>query len=147
MNTYKININRTEVLNEVSEHSAYIGAKTSDYDRAAALEEDEHFLSKLFDKCSSAFVGSLKEFVSDSWKSEGGVFSFSVQLPNVFPSELSSELINMSYWCLVEMVLSEWLAVLSRTDAAYYKNAADKRFFSLWELLHHKRRPRRERFK
>ena len=49
MKEYRIRINPSRVLDEVSESSAYIGVKSSEYERVGILQDDADFLKKHFD--------------------------------------------------------------------------------------------------
>lgn len=147
MNTYKININRTEVLNEVSEHSAYIGAKTSDYDRAATLEEDSDFLSKFLEQSCLSLAYVLKGVTSGGWVVEEDFCSLTVRLPESFPNEKLTELSHSAKACLVNDILSRWLVLLSRPDAAYYKSQAGEELRGLQELVYSRERPQKNWFR
>ncbi len=149
MKEYRIRINPSRVLDEVSESSAYIGAKSSEYERVGILQDDADFLKKHFDSSALYFVNALKDVISESWSQEedSGMCSLGISLPDAFPRELSSELERHANAYFVNDVLARWLVILSRTDAAYYKSQAELELNSLREQVYSKTRPRREWFK
>lgn len=149
MKEYRIRVDPSRVLEEVSENSAYIGAKSSEYERVGAMQDDEGFLKKHFESSALYFVNALKDVISAPWTQlrEGGECSLGISLSDAFPKELSPELERHANAYFVNDVLARWLMLLSRKDAAFYKAQAELELKALREQVYSKTRPRREWFK
>lgn len=151
MKEYKIHMNLRKVLEDVSQSSAYVGAKSSDYERVGVLEDDEAFLIKLAEASSLELVSALKGVVSNSWDIEftAGNYQFTigVMLPDAFPEILSEELSRHTHSFFVNDILAKWLLTMSRADASYYKQQEEMELRALREKVYSREKPKREWFK
>lgn len=109
----KIEISKRNVMEEVAKTTAYIGAKTQDFDRLAIVDENDEMLERFWSECTADVTFALSNsIVGQCIDQEAARFDVSVR-ETMFTSVRDS----IFSYC-VEKIVGKWLELSHREEAA-----------------------------
>lgn len=140
-----ITINKSEVLDEVSKTTAYIGAKSQDaatYSRIATVKANDELLEVYWQECrSGANIALSRWLVTDS--STDDRYQASLQPSEAWMSSLQSAVGILLKSYFVNAILGKWLAVCGSAGAEGYVQLAENALKSAQENMYKLRSPER----
>lgn len=127
--TMQIEISKCAIMDEVAKTSAYIGAKTQDYDRLAIIDQNEEMLERFWNECSAAVSFSLStSIVGQSINQE--TVCFYVNIPETMLTSVRDTIV--SYY--VETILGKWLELSRCEEALLHINRAEAHLTRLIDM-------------
>lgn len=140
-----ITINKSEVLDEVSKTTAYIGAKSQDaatYRRIATVKANDELLEGYWQECrSGANIALSRWLATDSSTDSRYQVSLQPSLSWASALQCAVGILLKSYF--VNSILGKWLAVCGSAGAEGYVQLAENALKSAQENMYQLRSPER----
>lgn len=144
-----VSVPKREVYNEVSQESAYVGAKSEkedDYDRVSATQEDNALFEGYWAEASSAVTDLLKRFVVSVSGTNSGVnldddYTATLSMPENFNDALKDSIETSLYKFFSNFIKSKWFALTKKDDAERYAQMADAMLTDVKSKIYFRNRP------
>lgn len=146
MKEIKLIFNKTEIFDEVSLNSEYLGAKSDDaggiYDRVATNPADEAILSRFFNEMYGCVTERLREFITGTTRDDNG-FTLNLELSNAYDDTLTPGVREDLFGCIAKGVAARWLRLTSTDRATIWQSESDSLLARAFAKLCFRRRPTR----
>ena len=144
MKNIAISVTKSEILDEVSLHTAYMGVKTEAgenlYQRVAIVNEDCDLLERVWNEKCGSLIEYLKDFIVIS-ESIGSSLSFTLEVSGSYDESMTPSLKSDIFEAMVSGVTAGWL----RYSFPEKQNEWEDKFIQLMQRaltkLCHRKRP------
>ncbi|MBR4040825.1 MAG: hypothetical protein IKJ09_00725 [Bacteroidaceae bacterium] len=159
MQDVRIDINKTNVYNEVSKTSAYIGSKlmhvdAGSYSRLFVTDEDYLMLERFWCEACNVVTDLLKPFIVDVNGTHamsnslqiGDNYIVTLLLPDNYDNTLTSSIENSLHNFFVSAIIGKWFRLAAnKEESETYLTEAGKMLENVRRMLYHRRKPIRIR--
>lgn len=145
MKIITLTIGKEAVYAEVSQTTAYSGAKMTDdkdaYDRIFTTDADRAMLERFWDETCSMATEGMKRFVVEV--SSDADYISTLELSNSYDEALTPSVEKSLFSYFVLSIVSKWNAFVDKGEVERYANEAHISFQDVLSKLYYKKRPQR----
>ena len=142
-----ININKKEILDEVSLNTAYAGAKTQGeagiFERVAAIEADEALLSKFWLEMTGQLAETLQGFIKSAEHSQTAL-KLNLETSGAYDESLTPSLVEDVKAALAAGITQRWFTYTLPSRAEEFCRNSELLLKRIISKLCHRKKPVRQ---
>lgn len=148
MKIININIPRSEIDGELSEITAYAGAKSpssdldKDYDRIATVDEDAAMLNRYWHNAGNTLADRLKDFIT-GFHIDDDTIALTLEVSGAYDESLTPSAEGDLRSFVAAAMARAWFALTLPDRAAEWETECSRLLRDASRKLYHRRRPRR----
>lgn len=146
--TVYIDVDKSDIYDEIARTSAYMGAKSvkekgeGAYEQVAVEETDKAMLDRFYDEAMGMLLNLLKRFDVGS-ETAGAVTGVHFDVPDRFDSNLETAIASEVRSFFVNHVLSKWCELTDKQSSKEYADNATAKLLEIKDNVFHKTKPTR----
>lgn len=145
---YKIDIvfNKSNIFDEVSLNSEYIGAKNESdeniYERVSTVSADEDLLNRFLTEMQGVIIEKLREFITDV-KYSSQDFSVTMELSGAYDEALTPSVKEDLFAAMSKGVCARWFRFTYPAKSSEWLNQSDALLSRAYAKLCYRKKPQR----
>lgn len=149
MQEIKLEINKTDVYEEVAKTTAYIGGKTVDangksmYAQVFVTDVDNEMLERFWKGALDSLSCILGSILRLAPEEDDGDVCLYLGMTDNFPMALEGSLKSTAIEYVENKIIGEWCAVTAKSEAEQYANQAGALLMQVNNFIHKRCRPTR----
>ncbi len=151
MITIALQINKSEVYEEVAKTTRYTGAKMvgddTAYDRIFTTDEDKKMLERFWIESANGATEQLKPFLSElsdnSETNNAESYSIKLDMSSAFDTTLTGSIQTSLYSYFVMMIVSKWYKFTNKAEAESFATDASDAMDDVMRKLYWRKKPTR----
>ena len=137
-----LQINRSEVYQEVDKTTAYEGAHSGAFDNVHAKPQDKEMLERYWAE-GIAFITDIIKKYAESITDDNTGYKAILSLPSNYDTRMTGPMNKAAYTYLCNYITAKWLEMLSLEKASNYNAAATAQLAEMKSLFLHRVAPKR----
>ena len=149
MENVTIEIDKSDVLEEVKRMTSYAGSKMGDdgksFERISTTDHDAEMLGQFMTDACEGITEALKRFIISVVNSDDGNFVLGLELSGSYDTNLTDSLTSNLKGYMKNCVVSKWYKLTNKNEAGEYEKEALVQLNEALSKLFYRKKPTRKK--